>query len=162
MKAIKKNSKTSTPEFGGLCKLALIALAVFALVMLPYRVDLNKGSLKATVLLADDSGSDSDHDSDSGHDSDSDHDGDSDHDSDIDHDSDGDHDDDHDGDHDSEDSDDLESEDQNSSHDESIDRDSTAEHSDELLEVGGMQGLTEVSSEDEASLVGNWGKASTE
>ena len=65
MKVIEKETKTTTRDFGGLCKLTFIALAVFALVMLPYRVDLNKGSLKAIVLLADDSGSDGDHDSDS-------------------------------------------------------------------------------------------------
>ncbi len=52
MKAIEKETKATTRDFGGLCKLIFIALAVFALVMLPYKVDLNDGSLKATVLLA--------------------------------------------------------------------------------------------------------------
>jgi len=163
MKAIKENRKTSTHDFGSPYKLALIALAVFALVMLPYKVDLNKGLLKATVLLADESGGDSDHDSDSSHDSSSGHDIDSDHDSDSDNDGDynSGYDDDHDADRDGEDSHDHDSDNQNSSHDGSIERDSSAEHSDELLEVGGMQGLSEVSPEDEASLVGNWGKSST-
>jgi len=163
MKAIEKKTNTTIHDFRGICKLAFIALAVFALVIIPYKVDLNKGSLKATVLLADDSGGDSHGDSDGGSDSDGGHDSIGGNDSDSDHDSDGDHDsyesdqDSDDGEHDG---DEHDSDDQKSSHDDSIGSDSSSGSSDELLDVGGMQGLKEIPSEDEASLVGNWGKSS--
>jgi len=170
MKVIEKETKTTTRDFGGLCKLTFIALAVFALVMLPYKVDLNNGSLKTTVLLADDDSGDGGHDSEGSQDSDSDsdhngYDSGGSHESDSGHDSYESGDDGDDGEHDSDvdenDGDDHESDDQKSSHDGSIGSESASGSSDELLDVGGVQGLKEISSEDEASLVGNWGKSST-
>lgn len=61
MKALKKDL-TLTLILARLSRLAVIVLAVFALVFLPYRLDLNQGSLKSSVLLADDGDGDGDGD----------------------------------------------------------------------------------------------------
>ena len=43
MKAIKKKDKTTGQVLAGFSRLAVIVLAVFALVILPYRIDFHKG-----------------------------------------------------------------------------------------------------------------------
>jgi len=177
MKAIKKKDKTTGQVLAGFSRLAVIVLAVFALVILPYRMDFHKGWLKSTVLLADDGGGDGggegggdgDGDGDGGGDGDGDggddggDDGDSGDDGDDGDDGDS-GDDGDDGDHgdNGEHGDDSSGDDHGSSDDSgsSSDRGSSDHSGTDLSDVSGMQGLSPVSSEDEASLVGNWGEPS--
>lgn len=149
-------------------KVFFIILAVFALVALPYRFDHQKGSYVSSVVFAEEGGGDSgDHDGA----------GDSDGDHDADHDSDGsgqdigeDHDDgdSHDVGEDQDDGEDHDDVDENeASHEADHDGDTNAGEHDDLNQsqkgtnsIGGIQGLTPVSPQEEASLVGNWGDSS--
>ena len=64
MNSMMKKNQTSKSIFDRFWKLALIVLTMFALILAPYKIDFQKGTIDHAVLLADDDGGDGDDDDD--------------------------------------------------------------------------------------------------